>query len=489
MDIQRKSGVATFGVAILAFSTALAFRILGWSFLEEDSPFLFFIAALSLASWYGGFGPGILATLLGAIAVALLFLPPITQSGTLAVNHVVHIGVYILTGFFISALMKKQHGAIERSVKAERELESRVQERTNQLAEAYGELEAEKNKLLGILDQMPEAVYIVNPQYGIEYTNPAMDREFGPVNGQKCYQYLGGQESAVCSRCRNPEIFKGLSFSQEWTSPQNGKIYDCFDAPIVIKGTPCKLKIMHDITGLKTAEEELRTRHKEIQRLSSELLTAQEAERLRISRELHDELGQSLSLIKLQIGIVAINLAESQQSLREFCDDASTQVDLAIENMRRLSRDLSPVTVETLGVTVALRRLAEDINQTGRIRISSDIDNIDGLFSPQSNILLYRILQEGLNNIIKHSGASIASISLKRLNGKIHFTLTDNGRGADRGRVSGDRAKANGLGLTTMKERVRTLGGELMIHTGKNTGMEIRFLIPVTSEAKGNDDL
>ena len=170
---------------------------------------------------------------------------------------------------------------------------------------------------------------------------------------------------------------------------------------------------MHDITGLKKAEEELLSNHQQIQRLSSELLTAQETERMRISRELHDELGQSLTLIKLKIGMVEMNLPESQHSLKVLCDDASAHVDQAIENMRRLSRDLSPVTVEALGITSALEGMAEDFSRTGKIQITADIDGIDNLLSLQYNILLYRILQEGLNNIVKHSGAGVANLSVK----------------------------------------------------------------------------
>ena len=484
MDIYRRSPTAKFGIAVLSFVMALALRVLGKAVLGNDAPFLFFIAALALASWYGGLAPGILATLLGAVATAILFLPPITQAGTLDITHILHIGVYIATGVFISVLMRRLHAAVERSERTERELENRVQERTNELAQINCELKAEKNKLLGILDQMREAVCIINPQCGIEYTNPAMEREFGPVNGQKCYQYMDESESSVCARCRNSEVFEGKSFSQEWTSPKNNKVYDCFDAPITIEGVPCKLKIMHDITGLKKAEEELMSRHREIQRLSSELLTAQETERLRISRELHDDLGQSLTLIKLKVGMIKMNLPVSEPSLREYCDDASAQVSLAIENMRRLSRDLSPATVEVLGITSALRHLAEDFDHVGTMRVMAEVDNIDDLFPMQSNILLYRILQEGLNNIVKHSGADTVNFSLERSDGWIRFHLKDNGSGADLEKSFRDKTKPGGMGMAIMKERVRTLGGDLQIQSREERGMELQFSVPVAHEIK-----
>jgi signal transduction histidine kinase len=489
--MYRKSPALRYGVSILSFLAALALRVLGRPLLGNDSPFLFFFSALALASWYGGLIPGVLATLLGAIAAAILFLPPITPEGNLDIIHLFHIFVYIATGIFVSVLIKKLHDALERSEKAERELENRVQERTAQLDQANRELEAEKNKLLGILDQMREAIYIINPEHGIEYANPSMEREFGPVNSQKCYQYLNGPQAAVCSWCKNPEVFDGKSFLREWTSPKNNKVFDCFETTIFIQnGIRCKLKIMHDITDLKKAEAELTSKHQQIQRLSSELLTAQETERMRISKELHDELGQSLTLIKLKIGLVEMDLLEMQHSLKGLCADASAHVDQAIENTRRLSRDLSPVTLETLGITVALRRLAEDFNKSGRSRITTDIDNIDNLLPKQFNILLYRIFQEGLNNIVKHSGANVATVLLKKSEDEIRFDMQDNGKGWDFEKDGlSNEIGTGGLGLTIMRERVRTLGGDLIIESRKDAGTKLHFKIQTGNKDMDNGEL
>jgi signal transduction histidine kinase len=470
---------------------ALALRISGEPFLDHAAPFQLFTLAIAFAAWYGGLGPGILTTILGAIAATALFLPLVTAKGTPDHTHILHTSLYIVTGVFISVLMRKLHNILEQSSMAGRELESRVQERTVELAEAIRELQVEKSKFLGILDQMPEAVLIVNPQYQIEYANPAMEREFGPIAGLKCYEHLSGPGSTVCTNCLIPEVMKGKSFLQEYASPKTHKVYDCFEAPITFqKGSQCKLKILHDITGLKAAEEELLSKHQEIERLSSELLTAQETERMRISRELHDELGQSLTLVKLKIGMIDMDLPESQSELKTHCRDASVQVDQAIENMRRLSRDLSPVTVETLGITIALQRLAESFDKTGKIRVTADIDNVDNLLLTQFNILLYRIIQEGLNNVVKHSGATAAAIALKKNENAIHVELQDNGKGIDAEKTSWrEKAKSQGLGLTIMRERVRTLGGALIIQGRKDAGTRLHFVIPLRNKEIGDGEL
>ena len=348
-----------FAVAILWVIAALCVRIFLRPVLGDDSPFLFFFAALALSSWIGGLWPGILSTLLGAYSVSALGLLPIAQRGAVNYLHLMQYLVFIATGALVSILMEKLHVAIDRAIKSERNLEKRVQERTDELVEA----------------------------------------------------------------------------------------------------------------------------NRTLQRLSGELLSAQETERQRISKELHDELGQALTLIKMKVDLLDLKLNDSMKPLKELCEDASSHVDLAIENMRRLSRALSPITVETLGITAALRRLAEEFNSIGGIQFKAEITPIDDVFSPHSSILLYRIVQEGLNNIVKHSGADSATVSIKMYEHAVHFELKDNGRGFDLVKQN-KRLEAGGLGLTILKERVRALGGSLTVESGEETGTTLQFDLPIRCETR-----
>jgi PAS domain S-box-containing protein len=119
-------------------------------------------------------------------------------------------------------------------------------------------LQTERDKLHGILESINSGVYIVNQNHDIEYINPVIEKEFGAVNGRKCYQYFHDLNQA-CSWCKNEEVFKGKSVQWEWYSPKNGKTYDLFDTPIRNEdGTISKLEIFHDITERKRAEEFLR---------------------------------------------------------------------------------------------------------------------------------------------------------------------------------------------------------------------------------------
>ncbi len=119
-------------------------------------------------------------------------------------------------------------------------------------------LQIERSRLQSILDAINDGVYIANRNYDIEYVNPVIEKEFGPVNGRKCYDYLGGRKD-VCPWCKNPEVYAGKSVAWEWHSPRTGKTYELFDTPIPnSQGTVSKLEVFHDVTERKEAEKALK---------------------------------------------------------------------------------------------------------------------------------------------------------------------------------------------------------------------------------------
>ncbi|MDH4129362.1 MAG: PAS domain S-box protein [Spirochaetota bacterium] len=136
-------------------------------------------------------------------------------------------------------------------------------------------LETERDNLKNILDSMPDGVYIVNQQYEIEYINPVIENNFGPVEGRKCYEYFHDKKE-VCPWCKNQEVFKGKSIRWEWFSPKNNKYYDLFDTPIKNKDNSIsKLELFHDITELKELENERHAYQSEMEAQNEELKTRQ----------------------------------------------------------------------------------------------------------------------------------------------------------------------------------------------------------------------
>src|SRR4030095_1399333 len=151
---------------------------------------------------------------------------------------------------------------------------------------------------------------------------------------------------------------------------------------------------------------------------SQQLINSQESERQRIAAELHDGLGQHLIIIK-NSALLALNALQQQDRGKEQLGDISETASLAIDEVREISYNLRPYQLDDLGLTKAIEFILGKVAAASEIEFSSRIDSIDGLFSPEAEINIYRIVQESLNNIAKHSGASAAKISIERDNHQI----------------------------------------------------------------------
>jgi len=234
-----------------------------------------------------------------------------------------------------------------------------------------------------------------------------------------------------------------------------------------------------EIGERKQKEDALQKSQERLRYLSNELLTAQDNERKRISGELHDELGQSLTLLKLQLRSVKKQLKENQGAVREECDNILKYINGVIENVRRLAADLSPYILEDIGLTGALRRLIKNCVYNYNLSVTVDIMDIDHSVSSKNAIHLYRILQEALTNTIKHSGAKNVSIVIRRDGEKVSFLFQDDGVGFDAKKVTGTHNSGKGLGLASMEERVRMLGGSLELSSEAGNGTRIAFAVPI----------
>jgi len=236
---------------------------------------------------------------------------------------------------------------------------------------------------------------------------------------------------------------------------------------------------MKKIKGSKRTKESSLDAEKQLRYLSSQIIAAQEMERKRISRELHDELGQALSLIKFKIRFIKKNLSENQLMIRQECDDTIEFIDQVIENVRRLSRDLSPTVLDDLGLTAAIRWLIHNLKTSEKkLDVTSDIINIDHYFPQDSHINIYRIIQEALTNIREHSKAKKVSIIIRKEDDTISFSIEDDGKGFDVEQALMKITIERGLGLASMAERVQMLGGIFNLNSEIGKGTQIKFNIP-----------
>jgi PAS domain S-box-containing protein len=233
-----------------------------------------------------------------------------------------------------------------------------------------------------------------------------------------------------------------------------------------------------DITSRKLAEELLEQNHKDLSRLAGRIISVQEEELRRLSRELHDDLTQRLAAFAMNAALIEKQLSPSQSRTVEELKGLRNNLSELADDVHDLARRLHPSILDDLGLVQAVRtESAAFINKTG-IDLSLTIQGLADSLPPQAALCLYRVIQEGLQNIVKHSGAKAASITLQGLSNGLRLLIDDKGVGFDPAEV---RKKA-GIGISSMRERVRLLDGEISFASKPGQGTRIEVFIP-TKEA------
>jgi len=213
-------------------------------------------------------------------------------------------------------------------------------------------------------------------------------------------------------------------------------------------------------------QRDLRMKKMLNEKYTQDLLQAQEEERKRVSKDLHDGIGQSLLLIKNKIVLQK--------------DEATkTMVENAIEEVRSISRALHPFQLQEMGITKAIQNILRQFDETTDLFISAEIESIDNLLQIHQEVNVYRIVQESLNNVLKHAKASAIKVTVKKRPTSIVLVIQDNGIGFDFSERYND---FNSLGLKTLKERTRFLNGTMKINSQTQKGTKLEFIIPFNHE-------
>jgi signal transduction histidine kinase/ligand-binding sensor domain-containing protein len=214
--------------------------------------------------------------------------------------------------------------------------------------------------------------------------------------------------------------------------------------------------------------------HAAQQAFSRQLIASQENERKRIAAELHDSLGQRLVIIK-NLALILLNGSATVHA-REQLDEISTEASHALGEVREISYNLRPHQLDRLGLTKAVEALVKKAASASPITFSSEIDDIDGVFPKEAEINFYRVAQESVNNVVKHSAATDASVTVRRDDGRIALTVRDNGKGFVPETIQRDPS-AGGLGLVGISERATLLGGHATIQSAPGRGTTIGMSI------------
>lgn len=304
-------------------------------------------------------------------------------------------------------------------------------------------------------------------------------------------QELLGQDHRIINSGYHPkEFFKNLwrtiAHGQVWKGEirnraKDGTLYwvDTTIVPFLNKsGKPYQyVVIRNEITKRKQMEEALTE-------LPQRIIQAQETERDRISREIHDDLGQLLVTLKMLIQSTMASDTPSKNRATNSYRRILNYLDAVIEKSRSLASSLRPSTLEVLGLSSAIEVMLNDFRYKKDLKIRFRHCPLDHLNLQGQGINLYRIIQEALTNVVKHAQASEVDIEIKRRLDRLWVTVKDNGKGFCRTKKETATEMSPGLGLSTMKERARLLSGEFDIISQPGEGTAIILTIPIGTKGQ-----
>ncbi len=244
---------------------------------------------------------------------------------------------------------------------------------------------------------------------------------------------------------------------------------------IMLAGKKCLLAIANDITQRKQAEEAVTQSREQLRSLAAHLQSIREEERTRISREVHDVLGQSLTSIKLDLAWISNRMPESLKLLQDRTKSLATQIDATIQTVRKIATELRPSVLDTIGLVAAIEWQAGEFQSRTGIRSHCVIEWDETGLDTKRCTAIFRIFQETLTNVARHARATRINVILRKEANYLMLQVCDDGRGISDSEIS----KPMALGLLGMKERALLSGGEFQISGAPDEGTKVVVKIPL----------
>jgi len=228
------------------------------------------------------------------------------------------------------------------------------------------------------------------------------------------------------------------------------------------------------ISEKELAEKELKSSYQQVRRLASHLQDIREEERASMAREIHDELGQQLTVLKLDISWMILKLGDADPVIQEKIQGMEKMISTSLKTVKKLATELHPALLDKLGIIEAIKWQSREFEKRTGIRIEFNLP--EGVSLPSKTaIALFRIYQESLTNIARHAGATNVSCVMKKNNRELVFTVSDDGKGFDVSAIE----KKQSLGLLSMKERTVMIGGKFEIKRNQDKGVSVMVILPL----------
>jgi PAS domain S-box-containing protein len=339
-------------------------------------------------------------------------------------------------------------------------------------------------ELSDILDAFPFYVMLVDDHHHILQANSAVRAQLGvdpkDIVGKYCPTAVHGldkpidgcplEEAAERNQAVEREIFDQAS--KRWVRsaiyPTRGSTVD---------GRRIFFHMVADITDRKQAEENLRVSQKQLRELALHLESVREDERTNLAREIHDELGQLLTGLKMDTSWMSKRIPQSETSLIGKAEAMGGLIDEAIETVKRVSAQLRPAVLDYLGLAAAIEWQTKELEKHSEISFEFKSHPRDIVLDRDRSTAIFRICQEALTNVVRHASATKVKVTLKEEPGSVILKVRDNGKGIEKEQLSDPKA----FGIIGMRERAYSWGGEVEINGIPGKGTAVVVSIPLVN--------
>ena len=325
---------------------------------------------------------------------------------------------------------------------------------------------------VGLLTNSPNPILVFDPSASIRYVNPALEKLTGfssaeLVGRKPPFPWWIEETRKESSRELEKAMHRGARKYDQLFRRKNG---EHFWVGIAFKTIKVAGECKYHLANWVDLTEQKRLRGN-MEFYISQITRAQEEERKRIARELHDESIQSLASLALEIDAITQKKERLPEDVVRRLKGVRAETNIVLDSLRRFSHDLRPGVIDQAGLVPGLEILVEELNEAGGINASLQITGPETRLRPETELALFRITQEALRNARKHSGATDVMIKLRFTHNKARLSIFDNGRGFKLPRMLGDFATGNKLGIIGMQERARLVNGKFLVksHIGKGT--------------------
>ena len=318
------------------------------------------------------------------------------------------------------------------------------------------------------------------------------DRNFVDVNRAAIEQYGYSREEFLKMNAKDirpkedvhllekltTEHIPGVNYAGVWRHKKKDDTIlkvDVITHDMVYEGRQVRLVLSNDITEKLHAEEKLQKSYEDLRQLASRLQEIREEERAGIAREIHDELGQQLTVLKMDIAWLNKKIGSKDAGIIEKIKQLTEMLDETVKTVRRISSELRPSVLDDLGLVAAMDWHLKEFEKRLGIKTEFIEPEEDPKLDDTTKTALYRILQESLTNVARHSGAGSVKVKLEQNDSDIILTIEDDGKGFDKQKI----AEKKTLGILGMKERTSMLGGTYEIISAPEKGTRARIKIPL----------